>query len=142
MVEQKDDSLSLPVAFEGFSNGDKTCRIGISFDRSALSLAKTDKLLCDKRLTGTLYATAKGDANGQQTIPGAEGAISVTGSFDVKGFKCSLNHIKAGLTFSNADHDLTNSLCQMAKRNGRVVITTVADLEDDGEEEGSDNKQE
>jgi hypothetical protein len=127
--------LEIPVNFGGFSNGDRTCRIGIEFDRSALSLSKCDQHLCDKRITGTLYALAKGDAPGQATMPGTEGTISVDGVFDVKGFKVSTEHISAGLTFSNKDRNLRDCLCDMAKRSGRLVIESVAAIEGDGDGE-------
>lgn len=135
---EENGNIDLPVSFGGFSNGDKTCRIGISFDRSAMSLAQVDKHFSGKRLTGTLYAVAKGDAPGQATLPGTEGDVSVSGAFDVKGFGCDDKHFSVGLTFSNAEDDLTMNLCHMAKRSGRLVIEAVEKLEDAEESGESD----
>lgn len=129
-------TVELPVGFGQVSVGDKVARIGIHISRGNITVAKADKLLCCRRLTGTIYSTPQKDAPGQTTLPGTESAHEVEGTFDVKQIGCTGKHITAGLTFSIKDVDL-QELVQMAKQDGRMVIEKTEPLDGD-DEEGDD----
>jgi len=131
-----DNVLELPVVFSNVNIGDKTCRLGISISRGNITPTQADKRLCGKRLTGTIFAAPDGvsTTNGQQALPGADGDLEMAGIFDVKGFTVSTKSIGAGLTFALASIDI-ETLAHFAKREGRIVITGVQELEADEEDE-------
>lgn len=135
--------LDIPVAFGNVSIGDKTARIGITVDRSSLSVSQADKNLCEKRLSGRIVSKPAGDAPDQASFPGMEFTTALEGVFDVKGFSVSKDSLGFGLTFAIASVDVS-SLAHFAKRAGNLVVADVSaiperDANGDGaEEEGEE----
>jgi len=136
--------LEFPVAFGGVSIGDKTCRIGISVDRSQLSVDQADDHLCEKRLTGSIISRPQGDLPDQGTLPGMAFQSVLRGVFDVKGFSVSADAISFGLTFAIASIDI-EKLAHFAKRAGRVVVEeeeSIPEAGANGDDEDDDEEEE
>jgi hypothetical protein len=120
------DQFSGGVSFGGVSIGEKTARIGIRIDRGVVELQRADELFCDRRLTGHVVLGRKEDGNGQMTIaPDID--HKVEGVFDVKGFRCSIDHISIGVTFNLAEIDIAE-LAVFSKGEGRLVVTEASDI--------------
>ena len=121
--------LDKPVAFGGVSIGKSTGRIGISIDRSWIGLEEAADMFCDRRLIGKVVLGGADDASGQQTIVD-DLNIEVAGAFDVKGFRCTLETLSAGLTFSLADVSIAD-LAKFSKGLGRLVVIERGEIPDD-----------
>ncbi len=132
--------LDLPVAFGNVSIGDKTARIGVTVDRSSLSVSQADKHLCEHRLTGRIVSKPQGDHPDQAALPGMEFETALAGVFDVKGFSVSKDNLGFGLTFAIASIDVAN-LAHFAKRAGRVVVEDVEAIPANGEAEEEDEEE-
>ena len=79
------DELNLLVEFGGVSIGDGTGRLGVKVSRQQLTLAKADRTLCGRRLTGRVVLTPGGeDPDQQHLFEGTKRQINAT--FDVKRF--------------------------------------------------------
>jgi hypothetical protein len=120
--------------FGNLNVGDEVCRIAVRIDRSKLKLADADKLLCSRRITCKLVFDNGGSGETPQ-LPGADDKLTVKGSFDTKSFGVNAKSIAAGLTANIKDIDL-EELTKFAKREGRIEISGVVDIEpeDDPEE--------
>lgn len=130
--------LELGVDYGGVSFGDATAKVSCSVGRRAISLAKADKTLCGRRLTGTIVAKPANWSADDQALPGLEDDIKVSGVFDVKRVGFGPKDVSFGLTFSKRDIDC-GVLAEFAKRAGTLTVTQVADLDgDDTEEDGFD----
>lgn len=128
--------LEVPVSFGNLNVGDEKTRLAVSISRSKLSVAKAEKHLCGKRLEIEIVARPAGAAAEQEGLPGMEDAdLKVTGIADVKGFGVTSKHISTGLTFQINSINL-EELAHFAKREGRLTITSVEEL--DEENEGDD----
>lgn len=125
--------MELPVHFSNVSIGDTTCRIGVGISRGNITVAQADASMCGRRLTGKLIAQKNGDAPGQAALPGIPDP-ELEGIFDVKGFSVTTKRLSIGLTFALAGMDLA-TLAGLAKRDGRLIINKVEDLDSDDEEE-------
>ncbi len=128
--------LDLAVAFGNLSVGDKTCRIGVSVDRSELSVSQADKNLCERRLSGYLVCKPPGDHPDQETFDGMDGDSEIKGVFDVKSFTVSKDALSLGLTFAVASVNVS-ALAHFAKRAGRVLIDEVDEIPE--KQVGGDN---
>ena len=133
--------IEAPVSFKQVSVGAKTARIGVTFDRSDLTLAKADKTLCQHRLVGRIVAKPEGEDPDQQVLPGMEDTdLYLDGIFDVKGLSVSGDQIGVGLTFAVKDVSVSE-LAKFAQRSGRIIIKEVQDLpagEDEDEHQADD----
>ena len=141
MPRRKGSLLTLPVAWGNLSVGDKSCRIGVTVDRSSLKVAEADKHLCEKRLTGQLQVKAPDEHPDQQHLDGMENGREVAGSFDIKGFSVSKDAITFGLTFAIASVNV-ESLAHFAKRAGTLLVDdseAIPENGDDEEEEEDEN---
>lgn len=118
--------LDAPVQFGGVSIGDNTARLGVRFARDVLNLDAADELLCNHRLTGSAILGRNGDAHNQQLLVD-DADHRVDGTFDVKGFRCTMDVIATGLTFSLADIDVAE-LAKLSKGEGRLLIESIGEI--------------
>lgn len=140
--------LDRPVTFGGVSIGVETARIGVKFDRDALSIDTADEFLCGRRLTGRIYTVPKGEDPTQKHMFKGE-RHEVTNVFDIKKISVSPKMIGANLTFALEGVDMAE-LSQFASRQGRIEIYELANLADvgedaddeDGDEEGAEQEPE
>lgn len=121
-----DSVLELEVAFGNVSIGDKTARVGISTERSQISISQADKNLCGRRLTGTILVHANENPD-QTTMDGFADDIALPGIFDVKQIGITPKAVGFGLTFALAGLDVSQ-LAHFAKRNGKLIVNNVEDI--------------
>lgn len=133
-MSKKKPALDLPVAFGGVSIGDGTARLGIKIDRAALTIDKADASLCGRRLAGRVVL-GKGDSAQQELINDRQHCVASV--FDVKRIGVAPKNISAGLTFSLEDIDV-RELSIFAKKSGRLIVDTIAELPDE-DEDGDDD---
>lgn len=127
--EQQQTVLDIPVEYGGVSIGAATARIGIKIDREVLNIVAADDIFCGHRLSGRLIKGRNGDSPGQQTLmDDADDFLDAI--FDVKNMSVTADKIGTGFTFCRADVD-TNTLSNMAKGSGRILIRDVRDIPDD-----------
>ncbi len=126
MVGGDDDEMTLPVDFAGVSIGDGTCRVGIRIPRGELSLAKADKTLCGRRLTGRIVLTPNGESPNQMYMF-EDLKHEIRGTFDIKGYNVRPDWISCGLTFAMSEID-PRELASFAKRQGRLLVQGVTDI--------------
>jgi len=119
-------------------------RIGLRFDRDAITLDEADANLCGKRLTGEIRLGK--DLEGQKKLNGMEDDIrDVSGVFDVKRLTVTPKYFSIGLSFSiESMHGA--SLQSFAKKTGKLVVKSSRDLpessaksDDDGDEDSFDD---
>ena len=133
--------LDLEVAFGGVSIGDKTARIGVSVERSEISVTQADRNICGRRLTGAILARPNNDNPDQAVMDGFDDEINLTGIFDVKQIGITPKAVGFGLTFNLQGLDVAN-LAMFAKRGGHLKIDNVEDIPeaerngDGGDEDG------
>lgn len=132
-TKTKTPALVIGADYSGVSNSGVTVRLGVKTGRGNLTLAQADRSLCGKRLTVKLLARQSGQSD-QESLPGAEADLEVTGIADVKGFGVTARFFTFGLSFLVGQIDLT-ILDQFPKRSGTVTIVSVEDMPD---EEGDD----
>lgn len=121
--------LELPVSFGNVSIGDKTARIGVTVDRSNITVKKADDSICEKRLTGQIIAKPNGEAPDQGRLQGMErlGDSELDATFDVKGFSVTKDALSFGLTFLLGSVDVAE-LASFAKREGRLIIEDAEEI--------------
>jgi hypothetical protein len=129
--------VELPVRYGNVSIGEDTVRLGIRISRGNLTPGKADALLCGRRLTCQLSCVPRGKDVDEPTLPGVDVGRQVEAVVDVNAVSMTRKNIGAGLTRSLADVDL-DSLVHFAKRDGRLTITKVEDLDDKGGDEDAD----
>lgn len=131
--------VELPVRYGNVSIGEDTARLGVRISRGNLTPGKADALLCGRRLTCQLTCVPRGKDADQPTLPGVDVGRQVEAVVDVKAVSMTRKNIGAGLTFALAEVDL-DSLVHFAKRDGRISISKVEDLDDkdDGDEDGEE----
>ena len=122
------EKLELPVEFGNITIGVNTAKISVTVDRSKLKVASADAKLCGRRLTGTIFAAAKGERNDQGKF--WDDSRELPGTFDVKGLTLSTDHIKFGLTFSKKDVDKEN-FSHFAGRSGRLEIAKTEAIDEE-----------
>lgn len=127
----KPQALVIGADYSGVSNSGLTVRLGVKTGRGNLTLTQADKALSGKRLTVKLLARSAGQSD-QQSLPGADADLQVTGIADVKGFGVTARHFTFGLSFVVGQIDLT-ILDQFPKRAGTVTIVNVEDMPEDEE---------
>lgn len=130
-TKTKAPALVIGVDYSGVSNSGLTVRLGVKTGRGNLSLAQADKALAGKRLTVKLLARSAGQSD-QESLPGAEADLEVTGIADVKGFGVTARNFTFGLSFVVGQIDLT-ILDQFPKRAGTVTIVNVEEMPDEGD---------
>lgn len=129
------DVFDVPVHFGGVSIGDKTARVGVRIDRSALSLDDADKAFCGHRLHGRVQLGGNGDGPGQKVLFDSD--LCLEGTFDVKRISADSSQISTGLTFSLKDIDISE-LAKLSRGSGRLLVDDIGELpvdHDDDEEE-------
>jgi hypothetical protein len=119
--------LEVPVTYGDVSIGAETCRIGITVDRTKLTISSADRNLCGKLLTGTILARAGGAQAEQGSLPDMDADVSLAATFNVKGFGVKRKAITAGLTFAIASIDV-EKLSQFAGRQGVFTVDEIADI--------------
>jgi len=125
--------LDVPVDFGGVSIGESTARLGIKVSRDRLNLVAADEIFCGHRLTGrVLLGHIDDDADQMAMFDDAD--VEVNGSFDVKGLRVTADSIATGLTFSLSDIDVA-TLAQFSKGKGRVIVSHVAEIPHDKEDD-------
>lgn len=137
MAKKKEEFvLEIDVKYGNVSIGMDTCRLGITIERSKLSISQADKNLCGKRLVGTILARAGGAQSGQESLPMIEADVTLEAAFDVKSFGVTRRNITAGLTFALASINV-ETLSHFAGRQGTFSVTKIGEIpEDEGNEEG------
>lgn len=140
MAKKKQESvLDLPVDFGGVSIGDRTARVGVRFDRSAITLADADMAFCGHRLSGLVKLGGKNDGNGQQVMFDKD--LCLEGTFDCKRISADSKQISTGLTFALKDIDIAE-LAKLSKGSGRLIVLNVAELPDDSDDDDADDDEE
>lgn len=140
--EPSGGAYQLFVTYGNLNVGDVTCRLALSVRRSQIAIATADRILCGKRLTGTILARAAGGA-GQESLPGLDDDRTLSGVFDVKGFGVTKKAVTFGLTFAIESIDVSE-IAHFAKREGLLTVEHVEDLPDepkarpDGDGDGED----
>jgi hypothetical protein len=137
MAKKKEEYvLELDVKYGNVNIGMDTCRLGITIERSKLSISQADRNLCGKRLVGMILARAGEAQAGQDSLPGIDADVSIDAAFDVKSFGVTRRNISAGLTFALASVNV-ETLSHFAGRQGTFSVTGIGDIpkEDEGEGE-------
>lgn len=138
MAKKKDEYvLELDVKYGNVNIGMDTCRLGITIERSKLSISQADKNLCGKRLVGTILARAGEAQSGQESLPMIEADVTLDAAFDVKSFGVTRRNISAGLTFALASINV-ETLSHFAGRQGTFSVTNIGEIPD--EETGTDEE--
>lgn len=138
-VDTAETILEVPVEYGNLNVGDDAISVKINVSRSALSLAKADKIFCGHRLTMSLYAQEDGADPDQGALPGMDCLMELTGIMvDSKSFHVKTKTIGIGLTFSRKDVDV-GQLAKFAKKPGKVVVEAVAELPVKGQKDGDDD---
>lgn len=120
--------LELPVSYGNVSIGDQTIRLSLTVNRSKLPLSSADKVLCGKRLEGTILARSGDGQAEQKSLEGIEDAdIILTGTFDVKRFSVSGKNISFGLTFNKNSVDKEKLAC-FAQREGMFTVEGIGSI--------------
>lgn len=143
-AKEPDLILDLPVSFGTCSTGKKTCRVGVTADRSKLKIGVADKTFCDRRLTLTIFANGPGDQQGQARLDGMDESIEMVGVADVKGFGVHSQTITFGLTFNSVEIKKTCIAAKMmfadfAGREGRLMIAGVGPIPEEEKSTSSDD---
>lgn len=129
--------IDKPVSFGGVSIGKNTGRIGVTLDREWMELEQASDLFCNRRLNGKVVLGRAGDqANQAKLIDDLDHEVS--GAFDVKGFRVTLDVLAAGLTFSLVDVDIAE-LAKFSKGVGRLVVYEIGEIPADAVDEGLDD---
>jgi hypothetical protein len=137
-IKEVEEVLNVPVQF-GTVSITTTAHVGVKINRENLNIDAADELLCGRHLTGKLLAVPPGEDPAQQLAFDTGDRAEVAACFDVKRFSADPDFISAGLTFALAEIDVKVLSC-LAKKSGRLVVTTVADMPD-GEEESEHSEQ-
>lgn len=135
----------LEVKFGGLSIGESTARLGVAIGRGAMTLSRAEKLLCERRLSGSIEL---GGLQGQ--LPGMQGeAHTIVGVFDTKALSVKSKYYATGLTLALEEIDVSD-LAHFPKREGVLRISEISAIpekkrstgngedEDDDEEEHPD----
>lgn len=134
--------IDIPVEFGGVSIGKATLRLGLSIDRSKISLTQADKAFCGHRLSGKVLLGGSNDASGQgQLFDEDEYDGAVSGTFDVKKISVSEAQISTGLTFSLSDIDVSK-IAKFSKGSGRLLVDDVQEIPHDAPDEEHDEDDE
>jgi hypothetical protein len=144
MAKQKvqSDTVTIPVSFGNVSCGDKTCRIGVTVDRSVLSVSKAEKMFCERRIIGSLVNQEQEHNPDQGRLPGMENEPhQLDAIFDVKGISISGDTISFNLTFllGSLGSDKLLSLVKFAKRAGKLVVDHADDIPEPEKKKENDN---
>lgn len=134
MARKKAPVLDIPVSYGTVSIGDKTCRVGVTIDRTALEVADADGKMCEKRLSGTITAKPADYDHQHTAFPNMNGDTTLSGVFDVKGISLTKKTLSIGLTFARASVDV-ETLSHFPKRVGRLVVTAAQDIPEDAQKE-------
>jgi hypothetical protein len=137
-AKQETNVLNVAVDFEGVSIGDGTGRVGIKIDREHMSVVAADAALCGRRLTGRIVAVPK-DVDPDQKHMFEDQRHELSGAFEVKRFSVSPKVITAGLTFALPEIDISE-MAHFAKRSGRLIIDSIAMLEQEEEAAADDDQ--
>jgi hypothetical protein len=125
-----DYDFSVDVEFGNVSNGDETARVGIKIDRDEIELDDCETYFCGRRVEAELYARI----TSQQSLEGMESdqptEVMIRAQFDINGYRVSPKAVTAGLTvpLNVVDRSMFGWL---ARRNGTLRCTHVADLDKD-----------
>ena len=118
--------LDCPVHFGNVSIGELTTRIGAKVSRDWLKLNDADLLFSNRRLTGSIVLGHQNDAAGQKQAFDDQ----VSGVFDVKGFRVSVDHLSAGPTFNRADIDIAE-IAKFSGSGGRLRVIGTEEIPDE-----------
>jgi hypothetical protein len=124
--------LRIPVRFKNLSIGDQTTTLGFSVARDRLNVDAAEQAFCGKRLKVRILIGAGTDPD--QGILWDDVTYDVEGIADAKKFSVTPKLISSGLCF-NIDGVDIEELAHFAKRDGVVLITKIAEADDDQDDE-------
>ena len=117
--------IDVPVKFAKVSVGVGAVSIGITIDRSRMSLAQADRVLCGRRLTGKIEVLHEDeDADQTHLLDDMDVLHLVESVFDVKSFRANRKTIGATLSFSIGSSDV-KEICEFAERSGRLSVDLI-----------------
>jgi hypothetical protein len=139
MATKKGKELDLQCAFGDVSIGDHTARVGVTVERSELTVSQADKSLCEKRLIGRITSKPADEHPDQQRFEGMESEDTLNGIFDVKQFSVTKKAVKFGMTFALKSIDIA-TLSRFAQRNGKLAIDSIDAIPEPKKETKSKDK--
>lgn len=128
----------LKVKFKGVGINSDSARISFNVDRETkFSISKADKLFGNSQVRARLSCdpNAQGDADGQQTMEGAEIFLNLTG--DISGFGVRPDSYSTKIKLPKTSVDL-KQLAQFANRAGTLCLSRVGDATSPATDEEGD----
>ncbi len=123
------------------SVGDHAASVTLKIERGNLQLDKADECLCGRRLVGQLVSCREDEDPKQKNF--LQGARpSITGVFDVRGFRVAPETYSTTLSFARSELN-GDDLFGLANQTVRLMGVEVGELDDDEpESEGGEDEDE